>query len=410
MKLAYIVSLFPKLSETFILRELLELRQRGHEVTIVSLKSDREALEPPEAAELAGATIYPTYGWSTLAASIHYALHKPAALMGILARVIAGHLGHPGLLVRSLALVPLSLQVARQLRARRIEHVHAHWATYPALSAWIVSRLTGISYSVTGHAHDLYLPNPMLPVKLRDSAFFATISEFNRALLLQRCGGIALEKVRLIRCGIPLDRFTYAAERPSGDPPLLVSVGRLVDYKGFDVLIRACSRLRGAGTAFRCVIVGEGPERGRLDELIRRLGLAGEVSLEGGRRQADVAALMSRADLFVLACVPGREGIHDGIPVVLMEAMALGVPVISTRLSGIPELVVDNKTGLLVAPGDDQHLAAAIVRLLQEPERAGELRAGGRRMIEAEFDLQSCVRRLAAELQRAPSRMKGKSR
>jgi len=404
MRVAYVVSLFPKLSETFILRELVELRRRGHEVTILSLKKERESLDQEEAASLLSSTLYPRYGWPALAALLHYLAYRPVALFAIVLRVAAAHLGHPVLMLRSLGLIPLSLQLSREVRRRRIEHLHAHWATYPALSAWIISRLTGVPFSVTGHAHDLLLPNPMLPVKVRDSAFFATVSEYNRSLLIQQCGKVALEKVRLIRCGIPLQSYPFAPARPAGSPPLVVSVGRLVDYKGFDVLIRACAGLRDSGTPVRCVIMGDGPEGPRLAALVQQLRLDGLVRLEGGRRQGEVAALMARADIFALACRPGRDGLHDGIPVVLMEAMALGIPVISTKLSGIPELVVDNRTGLLVAPGDAGHLQAAIVRLIGDAALAEELRRNGREMIEKEFELEHAIDQLAAELARSRRR------
>ncbi|HZI93970.1 MAG TPA: glycosyltransferase [Patescibacteria group bacterium] len=400
MRLAYVVSLFPKLSETFILRELIELTRRGHEVTIFSLKTDRESLEQDEARELSGRTVYPRFGWEMVGAFLHYFLYRPLRLAGILWRVVFAHIGHPTILIRCLALIPETLWFARVARARGIQHVHAHWATYPALSAWIISKLDDMPYSVTGHAHDLLVPNPMLKLKVADSRFFATISEFNRALLIQKCGPGALEKVRLIRCGLPMASFPFNPRRAASESPTLVSVGRLVDYKGFDVLIRACGHLRDSGRPLRCRIVGEGPERARLDALITKLQLEGLVTLEGGKLQKEVTSLIASADLFVLACVPGDGGLQDGIPIVLMEAMALGVPVISTKLSGIPELVVDHRTGLLVAPGDDGHLAAAIERLLAEPSLAEELRVRGREMIEKEFDVAHSVEQLCTEFRR----------
>src|SRR5262249_43535132 len=233
------------------------------------------------------------------------------------------------------------------------------------------------------------------------------ISEFNRALLIQKCGPPSLAKLRLVRCGLPLESFPFAGARDTPGrrdaPPLVGSIGRLVDYKGFDVLLRACARLRDDGVTVRCEIVGDGPERRRLDALVERLQLGDLVRIVGGRRQQDVAALIAAADLFVLACVPGRDGLQDGIPIVLMEAMALGVPVISTKLSGIPELVVDNRTGLLVSPGDDAHLAAAMERLLGDAELADQLRRRGREMVEKEYDLTRSVSQLCAEFDRARS-------
>ena len=397
MRLAYIVSLFPKLSETFILREILELKNRGHEITILSLKQDVEPLMHEEARGLIPAVVYPRFGGALIAAFAFYLARSPLALLRIVSVVTLSHLSRPAMLARALALIPVTLPLAKVLRDRHVEHVHAHWATWPALSAWIISRLNGIPYSVTGHAHDLFLPNPMLSRKVADSLFFATISEFNRALLIQTCGPDALNRVRLIRCGLPLKIFPFDARagRPAtGQPPLIVSVGRLVDYKGFDVLIRACALLRDAGREVRCLIAGEGPERSRLEALVSELGLSRIVELAGGCRQEEVIGMLDSAELFVMASVRGSDGQQDGIPIVLMEAMALGVPAVSTKLSGIPELVIDNQTGLLVTPGDEAHLAAAIKRLLDDQELAASLAKSARQLIEKEYDLSASVTRL----------------
>ncbi len=408
MRIAYIVSLFPKLSETFILREILGLKRRGHHVTIVSLKRGREMVVHDEALDLIAGTIYPDYGARTIAAVSRAVLGSPAAVVSIAGRIAAAHAGHPAILAKSVALIPEALRIARRLERERVEHIHAHWATYPALAAWVVSRLSGVPYSVTGHAHDLFLPNPMLPVKIRDSLFFATISEFNRALLIQRCGPEALRKVRLIRCGLPLADF------PMGGPPAaprkpweIVSVGRLVDYKGFDVLIRACARLKKRGLDTRCHIVGDGPDRAGLERLVGSLAMGGSVTLAGEKPQGEVRRRIEGADLFVLAAVPGRDGQQDGIPIVLMEAMALGVPVVSTRLSGIPELVIDNRTGLLAAPGDDDHLARVIERTLTDGDSTERRRLAARSLIEREYDIERSVDALCAEFGRAGSRTAG---
>lgn len=397
MKLAYIVSLFPKLSETFILREILGLRRRGHDVAIVSLKRERELVIHEEARDLIRDTIYPDYSARSVAAVSRTLLGAPAEVVSIAGRIASAHAGHPGILAKSMALIPAALRIARRLERDGVEHIHAHWATYPALAAWIVSRVSGIPYSVTGHAHDLFLPNPMLPVKIKDSRFFATISEFNRALLIQRCGPEALRKVRLIRCGLPLDRFPFRERSAPRAPWEIVSVGRLVDYKGFDVLIKAVARLRDRGLESRCVIVGDGPERAGLERLAGSSGLGGSVTFLGGKPQEEVRRRIESADLFVLAAVPGCDGQQDGIPIVLMEAMALGVPVVSTKLSGIPELVIDSLTGLLAAPGDHEHLAMVIERALTDGDMTERRRLAARAHVEREYDIERSIDALCVE-------------
>lgn len=405
MRIAYVVSQFPKLSETFILREMLALRARGHDITVLSIKGDTEPMVHPEAEALRPGTLYPSLDPGALVAAAARLAGRPVSTGRVVATLGAVCAAHPGILLKSLALVPLALRFARSLEAAGVRHIHAHWATYPATLAWVIHRLTGIPYSVTGHAHDLYLPNPMLPRTLRESAFFATISEFNRALLIQSCGPEALGKVRLVRCGLPLGDFPWRpSDGPRGDPPLVVSVGRLVDYKGFDVLLRACALARDAGRPVRLRIAGEGPERLRLERLRASLRLEGLVTLEGALRQEEVRALLQTADLFVLACVRGRDGQQDGIPIVLMEAMALGVPVVSTRLSGIPELVKDSETGLLAAPGDDRHLADVMGRILQDRVLSLALAQRARELVEREFDIERSVTALCHEFERAAAR------
>jgi len=408
MKVAYVVSLFPKVSETFILRELVELDRRGYDLVILSLKKDREPIEHREAGRFVPKTLYPSGGLSLAGSFLGELLRHPMAVTATIARVVTAHLSEPAVLVKSLATLVVSLGFARRVRALGIRHIHAHWASYPALAAWALSKLVKVPYSVTGHAHDLFLPNPMLPVKIRESSFFATISEFNRALLIQTCGPESLRKIRLIRCGLPLEQFRFGEHRPSkGAPARVISVGRLVDYKGFDVLIRACGILRDRGCELRCRIAGEGPERQALEGLVRSLGLEDVVALEGARRQDEVVRLLEEADLFVLACVTGHDGQQDGIPIVLMESMAIGVPVVSTKLSGIPELVMDNKTGLLATPGDPWHLAAAMERMLADPELVSRLVQGARRRVESEFDIRNSVSMLCDEFERSALPEKG---
>ncbi len=397
MTIAYIVSLFPKISETFILREMIALEGRGHAVRVVSLKNDREPFSHPEARAFERRTIYPQFGSPILVACLWAAARHPLRLAGTVLRVLAAHALSPVLLAKNLALVPIALWLARRLPREGVDHIHAHWASYPATAAWIVSRFTGIPYSVTGHAHDLFLPNPMLAVKVRHARFFAVISEFNRALVIQACGPGVMGRLRLIRCGLPLEEFPFEDPPPRADgaPVHIVSVGRLVDYKGFDVLIEACAKLRQRGRDVRCTILGEGPERGRLTDRTVALGLREVVALPGSVPQSEVRGTIRSGDLFVLACVRGHDGQQDGIPIVLMEAMAIGRPVVSTRISGIPELVKDGRTGLLAAPGDADHLATAIERLLDDPALAAKMRREARRWIETEFDLARSVTQLS---------------
>ena len=391
MRVAYIVSLFPKISETFILREMQALRRRGVEITIVSLKRRREAIVHPDALDFLPVTHYVDAAGPVAAAFARRAALSPLATAGALSRVTAGCLATaPGELMKSLPLVAVAARVARLLLERGIDRVHAHWATYPALVAWAVRRLAGIPYSLTAHAHDLFVPNPLLGAKILESEFTVTISEYNRRFLHRACGDEAAGRIHVVHCGVPLDEYPPRDQLPPG-PPRIVSVGRLVDYKGYPTLLKAIAALRGKGRDLSCEIVGDGPEEPLLRVAMRELGLDGHVRLAGPKTLSEVRDLLRSASLFVLACRRGRGGLMDGIPVVLVEAMALGVPVVSTRISGIPELIEDGRTGLLAEPGDDRGLAEAIGRILDDSALASSLAAAARRKIEDEFDLERCA-------------------
>jgi glycosyltransferase involved in cell wall biosynthesis len=386
MKVAYIVSLFPKISETFILREILALKARGVDVLIVSLKSRREAIVHPEASDLSAATIDAPSADRAAAALMLRLWRQPIVTLTMIARVTLSHALHPTMLVKALPLLAAAAYLGDELKKRGVHRVHAHWATYPSLVAWAIRRFEGIPYSITAHAHDIFLPNPLLAAKIEESGFTVTISGFNRDHIAGRCGPRAAAKIRVVHCGVPLEQFRLRDAPPSG-PPRLVSVGRMVEYKGFPTLLKAVATLRGRGRDVRLDVIGDGPLEGMIRDVVRDLKLDGSVRLMGARTQEEVRSALVGATSCVLACERGRNGEMDGIPVVLMEAMALGVPVVSTSLSGIPEIVEDGRTGLLAAPGNPGSLAAAVDRVIQDPALASRLAAAGRLKVEAEFDV-----------------------
>jgi len=413
LKIAYIVSLFPKISETFILREMEALQGAGAEITVLSLKTRREEFAHPEARAFEGATLYAASSPAALSALAGWAARKPAAVAGIVARVLLSHAAHPVLLAKSVPALVAAAWAAKRLSELGVERLHAHWATYPALTAWAVRRLTGIPYSITAHAHDIFLKNPLLAEKIEESDFTVTISEFNRRLIGDLCGAKAAGKLHVIHCGVPLRLFQPRRAAGAGEPrrestqgSRLVSVGRMVDYKGFVTLLRAVARLRAEGRKVTCRIVGDGPLRREIEAEIGRLGLRACVELMGSRTQGEVRDALAGAAACVLASERGHDGQMDGIPVVLMEAMALGVPCVSTRISGIPEILEDGRTGILAEPGDHASLAAAVARLLDDPALAAAIAAEGRRKIESEFDIDTSAGKLL-ELMRSSAGGRG---
>lgn len=392
MRIVYIVSLFPCWSETFIVREIVQLIRRGVDVAIVSLKPASEALVQPDAAALLARVRYPRRGVAGALSALGESVRRPLLTLRELATIFGGFRTQPAALAKSLVVWWRTLGLLPLVRAIGPQHIHAHWATYPSTAAMLIAERLGVPFSFTAHAHDIFVNDHLIADKLQRAAFAVTISEFNRRWLSGRYAYARPRRLEVIHCGLPIDEYRpAAAER---EPGLIVAVGRLDHIKGFRHLVDACSELRDRGVAFRCRIVGEGPLRAALEAQIAALGLVDQCTLEGALPQHDVRMLVQRAAVFVLPSVVTPHGDRDGIPVALMEAMALGAPVVSTVVSSIPELVEDGMTGLLVAPGDAHALAERIDRLLRDQAGAAALTARARQRIECDFDVTKAADRL----------------
>jgi glycosyltransferase involved in cell wall biosynthesis len=260
----------------------------------------------------------------------------------------------------------------------------------------MVDRLAGIPYSFTAHADDIFVRRPMLEEKVGAAAFVIAISDFNRRLLAQQIGDDAARRIRVVHCGVPVAEFAPLPPAGASHPFTILCVGRLEPKKGQRHLIEACRILRERGIAFRCWLVGEGRERARLERARDAAGLGDSVELLGARSRSEVRALVADAHVFALPSVVAADGRTDGIPVALMEAMALARPVVSTLVSGIPELVADGHSGRLVAPGDAVALADAIEAIQRDADHATQLAREAARRVRERFD----VHENAAELMR----------
>ena len=261
-----------------------------------------------------------------------------------------------------------------------------------------LSRALRVPFSFTAHAHDIYLDPQLLGEKLREARFAATVSRYNREWLAERYGRAAVERLHVVRCGVPQRDLVLRPEGRSSD--LVLAVARLEPIKGLVYLVEACALLRDRGHRFRCEIVGEGAERPALEAAIRRHRLGGIVTLTGVLPQDGVRARLDRATVFVLPSVITPQGDRDGVPVALMEAMAAGLPVVSTTVSGIPELVEDGASGCLVPPNDAVALAGSVERLLVDADLRHRLAEAARRVVERDFDTDREAERLL-ELMRA---------
>ena len=409
-RVAYVMSRFPKISETFVLYEILELERLGAQVEVFPLLRERQGIAHPEAIPVvARAHFHPFVSSKILAAQLHFLCRRPRAYLKVLLEVLRGTWGSPNFFVGALGILPKSVRFAQEMQALGVEHVHAHFATHPAVAALVVHRLTGIPFSFTAHGSDLHVDRRMLARKVQAAAFAVTISAFNKEVMVRECGEAARDKIHIVHCGV--DPTVFAPRTPAGEsesaPPVdsiaagpgilrLLCVASLETVKGHRTLVEACGLLRQRGVRFRCDLVGDGPERDAVAAQIAAAELGAEVHLHGLLPRPEVSRMMAAADIFCLPSVPTAQGKKEGIPVVLMEAMASGIPVVSSRLSGIPELVEDGVSGVLVEPKDSVALAAAIQALGEDPARRHRFGQAGRQQVEEHFDLRTNARRLAA--------------
>lgn len=402
MKVGYFLSMFPCWSETFILREMTEIQQRGVELTIFSLKPCSETLVHPDAAAFVerGQVVYP----SSRLSAWQFAgvlLRHPFKTVKLMTEFLRAYDGSLRSLAKSYASMALAAGLLPIMREKGIEHIHAPWGTYPSTAALFCSRIAGYPFSFTTRAHDLFLEDHALRLKFAEAKFAQTITEYNRRVIAGRYPLQALDSLHVIHSSLYPD--AYDAPRVPSSPPVLMSVGRLVEMKGFSDLIDACAILRDRGVDVRCQIIGEGPLQDALGERIRKCRLGDRVEILAPVPQEEIRRLLSRATCFVLPCVTAKDGDQDGIPNVLMEALAARVPAISCPTSGVPELIEHDSTGLLVPQRDPAALADAIVRVLNDPGLQGELTKNGRMKVENEFNVRKNAA-LMAELFSSPRR------
>jgi len=395
VKIAYLVSRFPKLSETFIVDEILALERRGVEIELFALLREDGPVLQPEAEALrhrchVASPLSPLLGLAQLL----WLARAPWTLLSIWARVLWEHRRSLRLAAKAIAVVAFASLHALRMQRCGVAHVHAHWATHPALAAWVVHRLTWLPYSFTTHADDLFVHQTMLAEKASRAEFVVAISEYNRRFLRERLGAAA-PRIELVHCGVAIAGLQPVPEDEHG-PFRIACVARLEPKKGQAALVDACAELVRRGIDVRCDLVGDGRERLALAAQIAALGLCDRVTLHGAQPRDRALSAIRAASVVALPGIVTEAGRRDGVPVALMEAMALGRPVVASALSGVPELVEHESTGLLIEPGDGDALVAALARLAADPALRRRLSATGRARVEAEFDLDHCVDHLCA--------------
>ncbi|HVS10700.1 MAG TPA: glycosyltransferase [Planctomycetota bacterium] len=391
------------MTETFILREVDEMERQGQPVLLVPLiRESTSVIHDAALPWLDRALFTPWLGRETVRAQLQMARRAPFRYLATLLAALYGNARSIGHLWRTAALLPKAVHLAVELERRGVRHVHAHFATHPTTVAWVIHRLTGISYSLTAHAHDLFVSRVFLGPKLRAARFVRVISRFNREFLCQHFPGLE-ERIEVIHTGVDPGWLAAGSAAPpaEGSTSLIACVAALKPYKGHEVLLEALERLQEQGLDFQCVLVGEGPLRQQLEHTLERRRLAQRVRLLGARKQDEVRDILRRATVVVQPSVVASDGQMEGIPVTLMEAMALGRAVVATRLSGIPELIDDGVDGLLVEPGEARLLADALRRALQEPELRLRLGRAATRSVADSFLLDTCVASLLERIDAA---------
>jgi len=396
-KIAYIMKCFPRLSETFILHEVLELERQGLALRIFSLLTPEGKINKAAQDVQAKITYIPKEPsfkgiMQLLAATGKRLLTSPLRFVWtvMIAAVTYHHPATPRHLL-------YAAYLANQLEREGITHIHAHYVNTPTTVANLAHHFTGISYSFTAHAKDIYLSRKTsIAYKIRHARFVATCTGYNQHYLEDVVGQQTKTPIYRIYHGLNLSVFPAQVVRiqRADQLPLILTVARLVEKKGLSYLLLACRRLKDQGYVFHCRIIGEGPLRPELEQLIRDLQLTDDVELWGAETHERVIEMYTQATIKVLPCVISENGDRDGIPNVLAEALYLGVPVISTPISGIPELITSGVNGILVPPRDSESLSFAMARLLDDEALRQRLSVAGHQTIMTHFDMAHNVTRL----------------
>ena len=394
LTVGYVVSTWPRLSQTFVLTEVVALERSGVPLRIFSVKDPGGEPVHAKVAQVRAEVTYLSFrcGWKRIVrANLRLARKLPGRYSRALWHAIS--YGRIGIVRRFFQ----AGYLAYLLRDEPVGHLHAHFATAPTLVAMFASELTGIPYTFTAHAKDIYVDTQhrLLRKEIAQARAVVTVSEYNREYLKREISPSSNGKIHCIYNGLDLADFNFRWPRASDPgPPVILSVARLIRKKGLEDLIKAAAILKQRRRAFKLEIVGSGPLRTALENRAAELSLGDCIEFSGAQPQERVSSAYGRAAIFALPCVVTEDGDRDGIPTVVLEAMASGVPVVSTPVSGIPELIDSFHDGVLVPPNNPLMLAEALDRLLSDPELRDNLARAARSKIESEFLVEHSSRQL----------------
>lgn len=386
-KVGYVLKRYPRFSETFVVNEILAHEAAGLVIEVFALRSNTDTHFQHAIADVR-APINHIRSGGIKAESLWSNLDKFAQEFPEKSNILQTATGYPAVEVFQ------ALLLAQEIRDRGIEHLHAHFGTTAAGVARLASLLTDVPYTFTAHAKDIfheYVDEEMLGRKIADAAAVITVSDYNVSDLSERFPQSA-NKIRRIYNGLPLERYPYSV--PANRLPKIVAIGRLVEKKGFSDLVDACALLAKSDVPFECDIIGGGDLKESLHSQIQQLGLTDCVSLTGPLPQQEVHKSICDAAVCAVPCITATTGDRDGLPTVLLESMALGTPCISTAVTGIPEIIRDNETGLLIPEREPGKLATAIQKLLGDEPLRARLSKAARELFERNFSIDANTARM----------------
>ncbi len=393
---AYTMSRFPKITETFVLYEMLEMESAGINVEVFPLILSNENTEHPEiAAMMRKVHFAPFINLEVVRANLYWLIQSPGRYLGAWRDALASAWPNRNFLIGAFGVLPKAALYARQMQQMGVAHLHAHFATHPALAARFIHALSDIPYSFTAHGHDVHISLQGFDLKARAARFWVTISQYNLDLVANSFDPSLLQNAHLVHCGVDLTRLQSSMPSENDSVFQILCVASFKEVKGHTYLISACSILDNSGIRFHCRLIGDGPLRHEVEQQIESAGLQQSFTLCGQQPQPEVLKAIHAADVVVLPSIHASRGDREGIPVCLMEAMALQRPVISSNLSGIPELVTSGKEGILVEQKDSSALAEALEQLTKDVQLRARMGAMGRLKIEQEFDLRNNAEILA---------------
>lgn len=382
MKIAYVLETFPKLSESFILNEIVELLKNGHDIRIFSIYLPVEDIKHEVINE-----------YKILERTHYFSFNRifKINLIYLLKYFLIGVVQDLCNLKISINIFMLDLKIAyfaTIMHRNRMELIHAHFASMGSVSRRL-SKMLGIPYTLTAHAFDIYMdPDEDKLRKVMENAHcVVTISDYNKNHLQGKIG--IMNRIDVIRCGIDIDRFSPRRKIEIDDGIKLLTVTRLVEKKGLEYLIKAIPIVIKQMPDFDLTIVGSGPLNDHLHQLVHDLKLEEYIQFKGDQSDFQLMHYYENAEMFILPCIIAENGDRDGIPVAIMEAMAMELPVISTTVSGIPELVEDGVSGILVSQKDEKAIANAIIKLHKDKKLRLEMGENGRKIIENKYNIVS---------------------